>query len=254
MKLYKGIINGLFVLSLALVVWINFFENYHIEAAFQLDSNKINRLFETIAIAYLTSFIFYLVIVVLKAKQDEKVVLPFIADCIYSAMNNCMFLCASMRSAAGLEDVNFETSIYNRSLDIYPSENDLKLICSNVNPNEVINEDVGLVGLTTIPHFFGEMINYIHRSDYHLRIVLEKSRFLDTELLRLLTDIQTHSFHQRIMSYDKSLVLTAKHRHDTMEVFEKPLESYFALWLKLERYCAVKLKKHVERKSLRYRK
>lgn len=254
MKLHKIIINGLFVLSLILIIWINFFENYFIETTIQIDTEKVNRLIETISIAYMTSFIFYIVVVVLKSKRDEKIILPFVADYVYVALNNCMFFCYSMRSAAGLEYIQTETSIYNRNLNIYPGENDLNTICSTINPNQTINEDIGLEGFTAIPHFFGVMINYTHRIDYFLKIILEKARFMDTELLRLLTNIQTHGFHQHMISYDKSLVLSAKHRHDDLIVFKDSLKSYFDLYLRLEKYTDKELKKYVERKSLKHKK
>ncbi len=254
MKLYKIIINGLFALSLILIIWINFFDNYFIKTTLLIDTEKVNRLIETISIAYLTSFIFYIVVVVLKTKRDEKIILPFIADYTYVALNNCMFFCFSMRSAAGLEYINTETSIYKRNLNIYPNENDLNAICTTINPNKTINEDIGLEGFTAIPHFFGVMINYTHRIDYFLKIILEKSRFMDTELLRILTDIQTHGYHQHMISYDKSLVLTAKHRHDDLKVFKDSLKSYFDLYLKLENYADKNLKRYVERKSLKHKK
>ncbi|KAF0204766.1 MAG: hypothetical protein FD170_191 [Bacteroidetes bacterium] len=251
MRLYKFIINGLFALSLILIIWINFFENYFIKTALLIDAEKVNSLIETISIAYLTSFIFYVVVVVLKTKRDEKIILPFIADYTFVALNNCMFFCFSMRSAAGLKFIKTETSIYKRNLNIYPNENDLNEICSTINPNKPINKDVGLEGFTSIPHFFGVMINYSHRIDYFLKIILEKSRFMDIELLRILTDIQTHGYHQHMISYDKSLVLTAKHRHDDLKVFKDSLKSYFDLYLKLENYANKKLKRYVERKSLK---
>ena len=159
MKLHKIIINGLFVLSLILIIWINFFEIFFIEIAIQIDTEKVNRLIETISIAYLTSFIFYIVVVVLKSKRDEKIILPFIADYVYVVLNNCMFFCFSMRRAAGLAYIETETSISNRNLNIYPNQNDLDTICSTINPNKTINEDIGLKGFTAIPHFFGVMIH-----------------------------------------------------------------------------------------------
>lgn len=247
---YRLIINGLFVLSLTIIIWINFFENYYINSIILFDAGKMNRLIETMASAYLTSFIFYLVIVVLKSNEDKKVIFPFIADYIYVTMNNCVLFCSSMRSVAGLKYIQFETGSYNRNLNIYPSENELKIICTKINPNLKINENVGIEGFSTIPHFFGIMINFIHNIDYFLKIVLEKSRFMDIKLLRILTKIQTHGYHQEMLSYEKKMIMTATHRHNNLNIFEKSFQSYFDLYLKLEKYSDKYLKKYVERDSL----
>ena len=246
MRPYRIIINGLFILSFILIIWINFLENYYITTLEWIDYKKLNSLIESISIAYLTSFIFYIVVIVLKTNQDKKIILPFVADYTYVAMNNCMFFCSSMRSFAGLKYIQLETSIYNRELKIYPSQEDLKIICSK-NPNAVIYGDIDIDGLSIIPHFFGIMINYTYRIDYFLKIILEKSIFLDMELLKILTDIQTHGYHQNMLSYEKKTVLTAKHRHDNLNVFEKSFQSYFELFLKLEKYSEKHLKKYVER-------
>jgi hypothetical protein len=251
MKIQKRIINGLFYISAILIIWINFFEKYYISTSIDIDFIKFNRLIETIAISYLTSFIFYYIVVVLKENRDKKFIMPFVADYIYVAMNNCRYFCFSMRSVAGLNYIPVDTSIHNRNMDIYPNYDDLKLVCSKINPNKVINKDIGIEGLTIIPHFFGVMINYTYSIDYYIKIVLEKSNFLDIELLRILTDIQTHGFHQNMLTYDKKLIMTAKYHNDNLEVYERPLESYLELFKRLEKYADQNLKKHVQRESLK---
>ena len=251
MKPKEIILYGLLFISILLVIWINFFENYYIQTNLNIDFLKLNRIIETFAIAYVSSFIFYYVVVVLKEKADRKLILPFVADYVYIAMNNCMIFCSTMRSTAGLEHIPNETSIHNRNLKIYPNEEELKTICSTINPNQNINGDIKIDGLIIIPHFFGIMINYTYRIDYFVKMVLEKSSFIDVELLRILTDIQTHGYHQHLLSYDKKSLLTAKHRNENLEVFNKSLKSYLDLFIKLEIYAERNLKNHVERISLK---
>lgn len=249
MKLHKLIVNGLAVISLIVVIWINFFQFLYISGPEWINAENFNRLIENIAIAYITSYLFYVVVVVFKTKQDNKLILPLVADYTFVMLNNCMTFCFSMRNAAGLEYIQMETSIYNRELKIYPNKEELKGICSKINPNEIISENVG--DFVMIPTFFGKMINYIHRIDHFLKIVLNQSRFLDTELLRLLTHIQTHGFHQEMISYDKSMILTAKHRKNNLKLYENSMLSYFELYIKLEKYAESNLKNYVERESLK---
>jgi hypothetical protein len=251
MKSYRIIINSLFLLSFVIVIWLNFFKNLYIPTSLSIDVDNVNRLIETIAIAYMTSYIFYLVIYVFKSQQDKKIILPFVADYIYVAMNNCRTFCSSMRNEAGLEYILSENSIHDRNMDIYPNKKDIAIICSVINPNQEKENKLDLPGFVSIPTFFGVMINYVHRIDYFLRIILDKSMFLDTELIRILTDIQTHGFHQNMMSYDKGIILTAKHRHNNLKVYEDSLRSYTDLFVKLETYAGNNLKKYVQRDSLK---
>lgn len=251
MRMYKLIINLLFIIAFIVVIWINFFEDLYITTTFFKNADKFNRLVENISMTYITSYIFYIIIYVFKSKQDERVILPFIADYVFVAMNNCVYFCYSMRSKSGLEYFPFETSIYDRNTKIYPNEEELKIICSKINPNEIDKDKPVLPGFTPIPHFFGVMIKYVHSIDYFIKIVLEKSAFLDVELLRILTDIQTHGFHQEMMSYDKSMLLTAKHRHDNLMIYKDSLRTYFELFIKLEKYSKDHLKQYVERESLK---
>lgn len=53
--------------------------------------------------------------------------------------------------------------------------------------------------------------------------------FLDTELIRILTDIQTHDFHQYMMSYDYNMILTAKHRRDDLQVYKDSIKKQLQL-------------------------
>lgn len=80
MRMYKLIINLLFIIAFIVVIWINFFEDLYITTTFFKNADKFNRLVENISMAYITSYIFYIVIYVFKSKQDERVILPFIAD------------------------------------------------------------------------------------------------------------------------------------------------------------------------------
>jgi len=179
MKLHKLVIIGFLITAIIAIVWINFFTCYFIQSLIKTDNNNLNRLIETIAISYLTSYIFYYVVVIMKEKQDKKIIMPFIADYTCVAMNNCMSFCLEMRISAGLTSTSSETGIYNRGLNIYPNINELRAICNKINPNEEKNIDIEINGMQIIPHFWGVMIHYTYRIDYFLKIILEKSQYID---------------------------------------------------------------------------
>lgn len=153
-----------------------------------------------------------------------------------------------------MEDMSYNTSIFNRNLNIYPNKEELDIICKNINPNEKVNEEVGLEGFKTIPHFFGIMIKYAHDIDYFLNILLEKSSVMEIELLRILTDIKTSGYHKDMSSFDKSSIFTATHRHNNLKIYNNSFHRYFELFRQLEDYSNKNLKKYVERKALKYRR
>ncbi len=107
-----------------------------------------------------------------------------------------------------------------------------------------------LEGFRAIPCFFGIMIKYTHEIDYFISILLDKTAFMEPELVKILTEIKTHGYHQWMLSYDKSLIFTARHRHDNLIVFEESFLGYFSLFRDLETYAEKKLKKFVARKAL----
>lgn len=249
---HKVILNLLLILSIILILWINFIE-FKIPFFFPINYDRVNFLIQAISLAYLTSFLFYYVVVRIKEKDERKVIYPFIADYTYVMMNNCIYFSLAMRNAAKMESMPYDTTIHNRNLKIYPNIEDMNLICKTINPNEKIYNDIGLEGFKTIPHFIGIMIKYVHEIDYFLNVLLEKSPVMEIELLRILTDIKTSGYHKDLSSFDKSSIFTATHRHDNLMVYKNSFQHYFELFIKLENYADNNLKKYVERESLKHK-
>ncbi len=219
-----------------------------------IDTRNANRLIEVLSLAYVTSFIFYLIVVRLKENETQQVILPFIADHTYVLMNNLLFFLFSMRDAAGLKYEKFDTSIYNRDFKLFLSDDELKKACEDINPNELTDENLGTNRFTVIPHFYGKMIHYALRMDYFLDMLLSRSFFMDPELIKILTDIKASGYHYRMTSYSRDSVLTATHRHNHLRVFNQSFRHYFNIFKQLEEYSDKHLKKHVERKSLKTKK
>lgn len=251
MKQHKLILNGILIISILLILWIDFIDNVRIPMLISIDYHKVNSLLENISLAYVTSFIFYYIVVKLKENNDRKNIYPFIADYTYVLMNNCMIFSSIMRDYAYIKKESFEPRIDNRNINIYPNPEEIKEICLKINPNELKNQDIGLAGRRAIPHFFGIMINSSVEIDYFLKIIMEKSAYMDTDLLRLLTDIRTSGYHKDMISYGKTAIFSAKHAEANLVVYEKPLEHYFDLFRKLEIYSEKNLKQYVERKVLK---
>jgi hypothetical protein len=158
-----------------------------------------------------------------------------------------------MRSNSGFGYTKFQTSIYDRDLALFPSDEELKEMCAKLNPNDMIKDTKTLKGFTVVPHFYGKMIHFSLRIDYFLDILLVKSDYMDINLYRILTDIKTSAYHQQMSSYSSEAIFNALHRHDHLNVFFQSFRYYFNLFIILEEYSKKHLKKHVSRKSLRQR-
>ena len=241
----------LLLISILIISLIYFFENIRIPLLIDISVDNVNKLLEVLSLAYISSFVFYFIVVRLNELRISNIIYPLVADYTYVLMNNCIYFCFSLRHNAGLKYLSFNTGIHNRNFGIYPSDKELKTICERINPNVTINEESKLKKFRIIPHFYGIMIHYVLRMDYFLDILLEKSNFIDIKLLRILTDIKTSGYHYNMIAYGKDSVFTAKHRHDNLQVFFTSLRHYFKLFRELENYAGKNLKKYVERENLR---
>jgi hypothetical protein len=250
---HKYILTTFLFICIILIIWLYFFETYRLPALFQINPNNINKLIENLSLAFIASYLFYFIVVFLKEKDERKIIYPFVADYTYILMNIVTQFAYSMKSKAGIIDMAYETSIYNRNFDIYPTKNELDKICNIINPNKKINESNAIPNLITIPHFFGIMIKNSLEVDYYLKIILEKSNHMDVELLSLLTEIKTCDYHKRMTQFDKESLLTAANRHDDLNGYINSFDRYFTLFRELEIYSENNLKKYVKRTSLKTR-
>lgn len=247
---YKIYLNGLLILSIIVVIWIYFFEDYWIPVIINVNADSLNKLIEFLSLAYIASYMFYFIVVYLKEKQERNIILPFIADYSYVLMNNAVVFSTTFKGWDGTLVPNYSSTIYNRDIKSYPTEDEIKELCTKINPNQEKNENTELPGLKIIPHFFGVMIKYSLDINYFLDIILTKSNFLDVTLLRILTDIKTCGYHKNMTSFNREVILIAKHRENNLRGFERSFNHYFNLLRELEIYADKNLKQFVKRESL----
>lgn len=247
--MYKRTLILLLFISITIVIWL-YFVDYRIRPCFGLDAANINKLLENLSLAYIGSYVFYIVVVTLKEKEEERIILPLIADNTYFMLNNVIMFTVFFREKGGLPEIKWETGIYKRDMNIYPSKDEINRACTVIKPNDQSEEQIGIPGLVT-PHFFGLMIKFSLSVDYCLNIVLSKSTHLDVRLLKLLSDLKTSRYHREMTEYTKDHILTAKLRHNTLSSFEKGLDEYYKIVREIEIYAGKYLKKHVENYALK---
>ena len=247
--MYKRLLLFLLFISITTVIWL-YFVDYKIWVCCGLDANNINKLFENFALTYIGSYIFYLIVVTLKEKEEKKIILPFIADNTYFMLNNIVMFTTFFREKGGLPKIKWEMGINNRDLSTYPSKDDINKACSAIKPNDESEEKAVISGFVT-PHFFGLMIKFSLSVDYHLDIILAKSFHLDVKFLRLLTDLKTSRYHREMTEYTKDHILTARLRHNTLNSFERSFDEYYKIVREIEVFADKELKQYVEDYALK---
>src|SRR5690242_17089809 len=118
---HKLVLNVFLFLSIIIILWLYFLEKYRIQVFFDLNADSVNKLAENLSLAYIASYIFYFVVVVLKEKEDKKIILPFVADYTYVLMNNAILFSVASKSEGNQVVGQYETGIHGRSNNIYPS-------------------------------------------------------------------------------------------------------------------------------------
>ncbi|TDE46752.1 hypothetical protein E0I26_01325 [Flavobacterium rhamnosiphilum] len=179
-KIFKIITSIKFLFSLALISLINMLINdfylFDIEEKF-VGGAKIGNIFYQLSLAYIGSFIFYFIVIYLKEKKDKHLIEPYISLKILAIITNGKIL---------IKVLNIESSVLLKNE--YPTKNEMKEMCSKIDPNNKIK---GWYNTTWIRL----CKEYRKESEIEMKSVYEKITFLDSKLVRLLTDIQTSSYY-----------------------------------------------------------
>jgi len=87
----RVLLYGFLICSIIIICILYFFEYLKIPVLFNLNPDSVNKLLETISIAYITSFIFYLIVVVTKNIEDKNKVYKILEEPFIVFIND---LCA----------------------------------------------------------------------------------------------------------------------------------------------------------------
>lgn len=175
-KLFQNITSIKFLFSLVLVALMNILINdfflFNIEEKI-IGGAKIGKILYQLSLAYIGSFIFYFIVVYLKEKKDKYIIDPYISLKILSIISNGKILIKVLIIESSIELDNE-----------YPTKNEMKEMCSKIDPNNKIK---GWYNTTWI-----RLCKELRReSEMEMKSIYEKITFLDSKLIRLLTNIQT---------------------------------------------------------------
>ena len=248
---HKPVLAILLVCSLILIFLLYFAETVRFDVWFGLNASNVNKLIENLSLGYVASYMFYYIVVVIKEKEDKRIILPLIADYTYVMLNNVVMFSVFFREWGGLDKVNYITSIHNRNLSIYPTKDEINKACAAINPDEAKREAEKFGRLVTIPHFFGLMLKFSLEIDFCLDVLLAKSNHIDLKLLKLVTSLKISRYHNEMMLYKNEPILAAKLNQTSLRTFERSFDEYYKIAIEIEKFAEKELKSYVEREALK---
>lgn len=179
-KIFKTITSINFLLGIALIslayILIYDFYLFQIEEKF-VGGAKVGKILYQLCLAYIGSFIFFFFVIYLNEKKNKYLIEPYISLKISAIISNGKIL---------IKVLTIESSISIENE--FPTKNELSNICSRINPN---NKVKGWYETTWI----GLCKQYRKDSENEMKSVFEKITFLDSKLIRLLSDIQTCKYY-----------------------------------------------------------
>lgn len=245
---YKKLLFALFILALALIVWLYFFETLWIPTIKEINYQNMNKFIERLAGGYISSYIFFVVVVLIKAREDKKAIRPIIADHTYMMLNNVMLFAVELRNWGKIQKVDYDMTVKNRNIQIYPSKDEILQACGKIRPDMDNREFTGIKDLSMNATFFEIMKNLSYQVDQNLNTVLSLSGHLDLSFLKLLTSLKVSRFHNEVIT---KLMFKNKFGEETFHSFSRALDEYFRIILSIEKYAKKNLKSYVERSALK---
>lgn len=238
-------------LSCLIVVWIDFFDDFYLPNPFSIKSASFNKLVEGLLVSFITSYIFYYLVVYLKEQRDKKIVLPYIANHTYFLINQVRLFVFALKSEAGIfnKPLNMNNDLYAPS--DYPTESEWISI-AKINPN-TWREPEGKRfndNYMRIPTFFGDINQKIFNIEYRINKILSKIQYVEPSYIKILSDIQDNKFHRYILGkgdYKKEIL---KYHHDELGLMIENMKEYFESIKVLEEYAFNNLNKFIDNKHL----
>jgi hypothetical protein len=215
-------IKGLFYLALfaiAVIIWIDFVPNtYKFSELWEGVGIKFETLIHRIFLAYITSFIFYYVVVYRKEQRNKKQLYPVIAH--WSRMiviNNRSVLKTMLKSGNMDEGKNL------------PTREEFKMLGNSI---YLFNKATHNMNWTEYLQFHKTgTLKYIEK-------ILIKINFLDSEHIRILTTLQNSLHLNEVVAYN------SPKDNINIESFHSVLYNFFEQINKLDEYNNRSFKKY----------
>ncbi len=219
-------ITILFFICIATIICIDFwFKNI---PEFFNGAAKIGEIVEKLCLSYISAFIFYFLVVHIKAQKDKANIYNYATKKVYMVIGCCWGLIAELSKAASIT-----------LADKYPTEEELTAIFKSINPNSQAPLLLS-ANLTNYANWI-QYFNYSkQRSNKATEKVFLKMPFLDTKLVNILAKIEDCP-HFMVM---ESVVNSMPILNSDLTAFQNSFSGYIKLIQELEAYADKKLKNY----------
>lgn len=226
LQLFKTLrkdITVLFFVCIATIICIDFWFK-DIPEIFS-GAAKIGDIIYKLCLSYISAFIFYFLVVHIKAQKDKVNLYSYVAKKVDMVIGSCLGIIVEISKSANIS-----------LIDKYPSEDELSGICININPNSKAP-----LLLSNNSNNYANWIQYFEyekrRSNDATEKIFRKMPFLDTKLVNLLANIED-CVHFMVIGH---VVATMPIRNQDLLFLKEGLSKYFILIKELEAYANRKL-------------
>lgn len=189
-------------------------------------SAKVGVIVDRLCLSFVSSYIFYFVVVHLKNQKDKENIYQYIANKTYQIIGDGKSVFLALKTEAK----------YEFGGD-YPSLNDIEEICKAVNPYGQAPLILGQ--LRNYANWLQFLVYYMNRTEEGIKKIYIKMQFLDSDYLKLIINIQDSTY----FSIVKSLIsLGAPISNTDLSAFAKNIYEYLNHVRLLEDYAERKLK------------
>lgn len=187
---------------------------------------KLGEIFERLCLSYISSYIFFFLVVHSKNQKDKENLYEYIAQKTYRIIGDAKSIIGAFK-----QETNYQLS------DEYPNLSDVQKMCKLINPH---GQAPLLLGQLENYATWLQYLNYYKvRTEENITKIYLKMQFLDSDYLKLVIKIQDCAHFYVV----KTLTgMTYPIRNTELSSFAKELHQYFEYVRDLEEYADRKFK------------
>lgn len=186
---------------------------------------KITEIFERLCLSYISSYIFFFLVVHTKNQKDRENLYEYIAQKTYRIIGDAKNI---IRTFTNKTNINIKK-------DEYPSLSDLQEMCKLINPYDQAPLILGQVGS------YGTWLQYLNhfriKTEENIAKIYLKMQFLDSDYLKLVIKIEDCTHFSAIKT-----LIDIKINNTDLSSFANGLHQYFKCVKDLEEYAEQKFK------------
>ena len=221
-------LNLLFILSILYIISVRFIINDYPEPF--KGAYKLGWIFYTLALAYISSYIFYFVVVHLKTIKDKKAINEFIAPITYRLVGDGRCIFSELCKKVGVTNKAFP-----------PDKKVVEEICT-INPH---SEAPMVTQALQRVNWLYYLKHYMFRSKGSISKIFERMPYLESDLIKLLSRIDDSVYFSEIEAITWTPI-----RNKDFSFLVNSLCNYFILTNDLEKYANKNLKEYLSKRRM----